>query len=38
MLGLWDIGDVGYLRCELLGMGLLGMWDVGDVQDVWNVG
>ena len=32
ILGMWNVGDVGYLGCEMLGMGLLGMWDIGDVE------
>ena len=40
MLGMWDVGYVGCLRC-----GMLGMWDVRDVGcsgcgmfGMWDVG
>ena len=43
MLGMWDVGDVGYSRCEMLEKwdvrdvicweyGMLRMWGIGDVE------
>ena len=48
MLVMWDVGDVGYPGCEMLGMwdvedlgccecGMLGMWDVENVG-YWGCG